>query len=132
MITDPIASPRKYDKFYSEKFIWMPSSFLATSMAYLSPDMQPPTVTAPHPERRGCGGPPASFVYCNFNKQLKFDPTIFRDWLHILKKVPNSVLCLLENPRDSVSYIESFVRSVDPSLVSRVRFQGSSMILLLL
>lgn len=124
MITDPVASPRRYEQFYSEKFIWLPSSFLATSMAYLQPDMQPPSVDPPHPERRGCGGAPASFVYCNFNKQLKFDPHVFREWLQILQSVPDSVLCLLENPRDSIPFIESFVAEFDSSLKSRVRFQG--------
>jgi predicted O-linked N-acetylglucosamine transferase (SPINDLY family) len=125
MITDPVASPRKYERFYSEKFIWLPSSFLATSMAYLEPDMPPPRAEPPlSPGRLGCGGEPAAFVYCNFNKQLKFDPHVFGEWLRILRAVPGSVLCLLENPADSVPFIRRFVGEADPRLVSRVRFQG--------
>ena len=122
MITDPVASPRKYERFYSEKFIWLPSSFLATSMAYLEPHMSPPSVAAPQPGALGCGGEAASFVYCNFNKQLKFDPHVFVEWLRILQAVPDSVLCLLENPKDSIPFIQNFVTEIDSKLVSRVRF----------
>ena len=124
MITDPVASPRKYEEFYPEKFIWLPSSFLATSMAYLEPEMKPPSVAPPHPEKFGCGGAPASFVYCNFNKQLKFDPLVFTEWLKILQSVPGSVLCLLENPKDAMPFIRSFISDFDPDLNKRVRFQG--------
>jgi protein O-GlcNAc transferase len=35
-------------------------------------------------------------VYCNFNRHRKFDPVIFRAWLVILKRVPQSVLWLLD------------------------------------
>lgn len=130
MITDPVASPRKYEQFYSEKFIWLPSSFLATSMAYLQPHMQPPSVAASNPGALGCGGAAASFVYCNFNKQLKFDPHVFSQWLHILQEVPDSVLCLLENPKDSIPFIRSFVADIDPGLTSRVRFLRKSLLML--
>ena len=130
MITDPVASPRKYERFYSEKFIWLPSSFLATSMAYLEPDMHPPSEEPPSsPGQLGCGGAPASFVYCNFNKQLKFDPHVFREWLEILETVPDSILCLLENPTDSIPFIHKFVEEFNPRLVSRVRFQGKMIIM---
>lgn len=49
-ISDEISSPVHYRKYYSEKLILMPHAFLATSMAYLEPDMQPPARATPTPE----------------------------------------------------------------------------------
>lgn len=74
------------------------------------------------PASNGCGGLPASFVYCNFNKHLKFSPDVMRSWLTILQNVDDSVLCLLHNPQDSEKYLMSFVNDFDESLASRVRF----------
>ena len=71
-----------------------------------------------------CGGNrTASFVYCNFNKHLKFSPHMFRQWLRILQAVEGSVLCLLENPYESIPYMTQFIRRVDESLLDRVRWQ---------
>jgi hypothetical protein len=67
---------------------------------------------------------PASFVFCNFNKHLKFSPSVFRAWLEILQAVDDSILCLLENPADSIKYLMHFIESFDKNLLSRVRFQG--------
>jgi hypothetical protein len=39
------------------------------------------------------------------------------------QEVNNSMLCLLENPAESISYIHEFVAAYDPKLVDRVRFQ---------
>jgi hypothetical protein len=38
-----------------------------------------------NPQLNGCGGLPADFVYCNFNKHLKFSPDVFLSWLTILQ-----------------------------------------------
>jgi hypothetical protein len=58
-------------------------------MAYLEPHIKPPTLTRPpgskDPKVNGCGGEFAQFVYCNFNKHLKFSPDTFNGWLNILE-----------------------------------------------
>ena len=51
-ISDAVSSPEEYWKYYSEKLILMPHAFLATSMAYLGPDMTPPSRETPSPEVR--------------------------------------------------------------------------------
>ena len=43
--------------------------------------------------------------------------------LRCRQDVPGSVLCLLENPKDSIEHLHKFTKSFDPSLVDRVRFQ---------
>lgn len=57
-------------------------------MPYLEPHISPPTlVRAPgsDPKLNGCGGEPVEFVYCNFNKHLKFSPDTFAGWLNVLE-----------------------------------------------
>ncbi len=128
IVTDKIASPLSFEQYYSEKFIYMPNSFLANSFAYQHPHMSPPVLQLEKenmPALNGCGGKPASFVYCSFNKHLKIDPHLFARWMLILEDVEDSVLCLLEYPVESKANIYSFVGSLgmDPSLKKRVRFQ---------
>jgi protein O-GlcNAc transferase len=124
-VSDPVASPPEMHQFHTEKLILMPHTFFVNSFAYQEPHLERPPEIIPsskQPAVFGCGGPPASFVYCNFNKHLKFDPDTFRAWLKVLKNVDGSVLCLLEFPAESKENIVEFVESFDPDLPSRVRF----------
>lgn len=123
IVTDAVASPLEYEEFYSEKFLHMPHSFIVNSFSYLEPEIMPPLLSAPtSPQQTGCGGPPASFVFCNFNKQLKFDPIVFRLWMETIQEVKGSVLCLQENPKDSIRYLNYFIKNFNSSLQSRVRY----------
>jgi Glycosyl transferase family 41 len=147
---DPVASPVEYSKFYSEKFIYMPNSFLANSFAYQQPDMKIASMVLPkndNPSKNRCGimldignsngdddddGDSAnlspkslekeSFIFCNFNKQLKFDPDLFSHWLDTLQAVDNSYLCLLENPKESKEFITEFTKNHSPNLVKRIGY----------
>lgn len=56
-----------------------------------------------------------SFVYCNFNKFLKNNPETMMSWLRILDEIPDSILCLLQNPREGVANIRQFVTEVGTS-----------------
>ena len=55
---------------------------------------------------------------------------MFKIWLNIIKAVDNSVLCLLENPHESIPYIMQFVQQYDETLMDRVKFQRKCRILL--
>ena len=127
LIADEIAIPLEYIQYYTESMLYMPHSFLATSFAYQRPHLtDPPRVHDPYnnPQMNACGrSTPASFVYCNFNKHLKFSPHMFKIWLQTLESVDNSILCLLENPSDSIPYINEFVKNYNETLMDRVRFQ---------
>jgi protein O-GlcNAc transferase len=126
MVSDPISSPIEYEHIYSEKILYMPNSFLANSFAHQVPEMSLPQYELDeedNPPHNGCGGEPASFVFCSFNKHLKIEPSLFAVWLNILQQVPDSVLCLLEYPVESKGNIWKFVSELDPALKKRVRFQ---------
>ncbi len=127
MIGDVVVAPPRMQHLYTEKFVYLPHCFLANSMSYMGPHISPPTLKRPpggDPNKNGCGGLPAEFVYCNFNKHVKFRPDTFRAWLEILQSVDDSILCLLENPADSIKYLIHFIESFDRTLLSRVRFQS--------
>lgn len=88
IITDVVTTPPRLASLYTEKFIYLPHCFLANSMAYLEPHITPPTLSRPpgsDPKLNGCGGDPVEFVYCNFNKHLKFSPDTFSGWLNVLE-----------------------------------------------
>jgi protein O-GlcNAc transferase len=121
-ISDNTTTPKRYRKYFSEKMILVPYTLLATSMAYLGPEMKPPSRTSSRPEMNGCHGSPSSFTYCNMNKHMKFTPDLFKEWVKILETVPNSVLCLLENPPQAQESIRDFLSRLNNSLQGRVRY----------
>jgi protein O-GlcNAc transferase len=53
------------------------------------------------PKRKDYGLPEDKFIFANFNQLYKIDPHTFSIWMNILKRVPNSVLWLLEYPADA-------------------------------
>ena len=141
---DLIASPVEYGSFYSEKFIYMPHSFLANSFAYQQPDMKTASLILSekdNPSSNKCNIMPniddgdddddgdgdgdensRSFVFCNFNKHLKFDPDLFTHWLKTLQTVKNSYLCLLQNPEESKEFLTEFVKDYSPNLVKKIGY----------
>ena len=138
---DPVASPVEYGKFYSEKFIYMPHSFLANSFAHQHPDMQLSSVTLPkdddpasnkcnimvdvdndHGDKSSSSPSKEPFIFCNFNKHLKFDPDLFTHWLDTVEAVENSYLCLLENPDESKEFITEFTKNHSPNLIKRIGY----------
>mmetsp|Transcript_17333 Transcript_17333/g.50377 ORF Transcript_17333/g.50377 Transcript_17333/m.50377 type:complete len:471 (-) Transcript_17333:398-1810(-) len=126
IVTDKITSPPALaDDLYVENFIYMPNHFFSKGHA-MQKEVKDPTYgykRAERPYKLGTGSPvenrcmapdgvgPAkpSFVFCNFNKFLKNNPDTFRSWLRILRDVPDSMLCLLENPVEGVPHLRRFV-----------------------
>jgi predicted O-linked N-acetylglucosamine transferase (SPINDLY family) len=77
--------------YYSEKVIWLPDSYQVNDGKRLISDK---TFT-----RAECGLPETGFVFCCFNNNYKILPHTFDVWMQILKRVPDSILWLLEgNP----------------------------------
>jgi Glycosyl transferase family 41 len=115
----------------------MPHSFLANSFSYQQPDMSLPQLQLPkndNPSYNRCDlpldeeediegdGTNGKFIFCNFNKHLKFDPDLFTHWLQTLKAVKNSYLCLLETPVESKENLWAFASDFHPDLADRIGF----------
>lgn len=124
IFSDKVTSPPHLaDKLYTEKIIYMPNHFFSKGHA-IQKEVKVPTLHyAPRtsdeyelgkgsPQENRCMAQSAeepSFVFCNFNKFLKNNPRTVRSWIRILREVPGSILCLLENPDTGVVYLRKFI-----------------------
>lgn len=72
----------------------------------------------PRPRRSDYGLPEGKFLFANFNQLYKIDPKIFRTWMSILQRVPDSVLWLQESPPAAV-----------PALRYRITLHGGGLML---
>jgi len=148
VITDPIVTPPHLQSQFVEHLIYMPHHFFCKSHAMHPQDISPPTIHyEPSPKDDdtneyqyvlGTGSPQynacttgrndVDFVFCDFNKFLKFNPPTMDAWISILEQVPNSMLCLMENPKEAVPTLQSYIRqksynsSSTKSIVDQVVF----------
>lgn len=136
IVTDQVVSPLELEHHYAEKFIYMPHHFFCKGHRMQSevippaldykPKRDPYVIGTGSPQENNCNRKKSksqtSFVYCNFNKFLKFSPAMFRTWLQILEQVPDSSLCLLAYPMEGVTNLLSFVYDYNESLMDRVGF----------
>jgi predicted O-linked N-acetylglucosamine transferase (SPINDLY family) len=90
LIADQTLIPPESRQHYSEKIVYLPNSFQATSR------IQPSEKIYTRAQERL---PEQAFVYCCFSNGYKIAPAIFDVWMRILQRVEGSVLWLLEgNP----------------------------------
>ena len=122
IFSDKVTSPPELDYLYTEKIIYLPNHFFSKGHAVQN-EVLPPSYEyekVKRPYQLGTGSPQENrcmatgikkpkFVFCNFNKFLKNNPETMRSWIRILREVPDSILCLLENPQTGVNYLRRFV-----------------------
>ncbi|CAK0749777.1 protein O-GlcNAc transferase [Gammaproteobacteria bacterium] len=90
IIADRFLIPQNEERYYSEKPLHMPHVFQVSDRR---------RIAAEKPSRQNCGLPAEGFVFCSFNNNFKFTQEMFRVWMNILRRVPESVLWLLaDNP----------------------------------
>jgi protein O-GlcNAc transferase len=108
LITDPVYIPPGSPQAGGENLLYLPDSFMATSH---------PPVAVRQWTRAEAGLPDAGFVFANFNSHYKFEPTLFAIWMRLLKRVPGSVLWLLQGTPTSTANLrrEAQMRGVDPA-----------------
>jgi len=85
-ITDRFVTPPETQKYFSEKFLYMPNSFF--------PANRTQNIAKVAPSRHACGLPDHGFVFCCFNKSYKLSPQVFSVWMRLLRAVAGSVLWL--------------------------------------
>ncbi len=85
LIADKIVLPEMYAKCYSEKIIYLPC-YQVTTYSHLPYESEW--------NKKKCGLPENSFIFCSFNQPYKFDSDLFTIWMKLLKKKKNSVLWL--------------------------------------
>ncbi|MDB2415438.1 hypothetical protein N9W34_06675, partial [Rickettsiales bacterium] len=99
IITDEIVTPPDIQKFYNEKFYYMPNSYQANDDKLQISDKE---IT--HKDENL---PEDAFIFCCFNQAMKIDPLMFESWMRILKNVDNSVLWLFgDNMHEGENLVE--------------------------
>jgi predicted O-linked N-acetylglucosamine transferase (SPINDLY family) len=113
LITDRLAAPEELRAYFTEKFVWMPHSGMATD------DRQP--IAAGPVHRADFGLPEKAFVFCAFNSFWKIDAELFESWMTILREVPHALLWL---PGGNAEAARNLVRAAERCGVAagRLRF----------
>jgi protein O-GlcNAc transferase len=86
IIADATIIPPGYERYYTEKVVRMPHTFLPTDGSMPRPEK--------FPSRAEAGLPETGFVFCSFNNSYKISPEIFAVWMRLLHAVEGSVLWL--------------------------------------
>ena len=86
MIADGVVIPRVLQRWYVERIIYLPGSFM--------PFDSRSAIAGRLFKREELDLPPAGFVFCCFNTCSKFTPEVFDCWMRVLKRTENSVLWL--------------------------------------
>ena len=89
IIGDKILIPKKNYKYFSEKVLNMPNSFL--------PGPEKLNISKKDFTRKSVNLPEKSFVFGSFNNSYKITPEMFAAWMKILNLTKDSVLWLLNN-----------------------------------
>jgi len=120
IIADKTTIPEKNQKYFSEKIIYMPDTFLISDS---SKKISEKTFT-----REELGLPKEAFVFCCFNQLFKLSPEIFNIWMNLLKSINNSVLWILPQNESAANnlYKEATLRNVDPKRIIFAKYMKMS------
>eukprot|EP00245_Coleochaete_scutata_P005975 TRINITY_DN2002_c0_g3_i1.p1 TRINITY_DN2002_c0_g3~~TRINITY_DN2002_c0_g3_i1.p1 ORF type:complete len:980 (-),score=185.90 TRINITY_DN2002_c0_g3_i1:691-3630(-) len=105
LVTDEVVSPPEFAHLYSEKLVYVPHCYFVNDYKQTNRDCLDATNA---PSRKDVGLPEDKFIFCCFNQLYKMDPSIFKTWCNILKKVTNSALWLLRFPAAGESHLRAF------------------------
>jgi protein O-GlcNAc transferase len=89
IITDKIVTPENKQSYYSEKFLYLPSTYQVNDGIKYTKIKD--ILKSDH------GLPDDSIVLSCFNQSFKIDKIIFKSWISILKKLPATYLWILED-----------------------------------
>ena len=108
ILADEILISENEKKYYGEKVICLPNCYQANPK-----DLE---ISNEKISRLDFGLPENKIVFCNFNSSYKITPTTFNIWTNIMKKIPDSVLWLMDSEGNSTSeniWKEAEKRSID-------------------
>lgn len=90
LIADEYIIPYGAEHHYSERVLRLPTCYQPNDRKR---ERVPPLA------RRAYGLPENAFVFCCFNQAVKIVPEVFARWMSLLRRVPGSVLWILEENR---------------------------------
>lgn len=109
IIADKVVVPKAHIPYFSEKIVYMPHCYQANDNTQ--------KISERRFQRREFNIPKDVFAFCSFSTHYKIEPIMFDCWTRILKRVPRSVLCLVEGGRTTQTNLKKELanRSVDQS-----------------
>ena len=110
LLTDKIVTPIKHQPFYTEKFLFLPNCY------QINDGISNFSKTKATKKQHGL--PEKDFILACFNQSFKLDKSIFDCWIEILKKLPNSVLWVLE---DNEIAKKNLCQYIEKSLINKKR-----------
>lgn len=101
IITDQTVTPLSQQKYYTEKFLYMPRTYQVNDgeRIYLNKKLT---------SKKDHGLPETSLILSCFNQSFKIDKLMFNCWIDILNKVNDAYLWLLEDNEISKNNIYSY------------------------
>lgn len=111
MLTDAVVTTPEDQRDYAERLVFLPNCFQPNDWTQ-EVDESPVT-------RAEFGLPDEAFVFSCFNNHFKLEPYVYDIWMRILRRVPNSVLWLLElnSPMARNLRREAQARGVSPERI---------------
>lgn len=108
LIADDVVAPTAHADDYSEELVRLPHCY--------QPNDSRRQIGEETPSRAALGLPRDAFVFCCFNNPAKIAPEVFDVWMHLLRRLPDSVLWLLdENPAATQQLgLHAENRGIDP------------------
>lgn len=114
IIVDEMVVPPAHQKFYTEKFVYLPDCYQANDNLL---EISDEVITK---EEEGL--PEDKFIFCSFNQTYKVEPVMFDVWMNILKRVPESVLWLYSGSayRDGLA-VDNLMKEAEKRRVDKSR-----------
>ena len=109
LIADYFIVPEESDRFYTERVLKLPHSYLPRDSSVIA--------TAVTPNRVDFGLPSTGTVFCSFNHDYKINPQLFDVWMKLLRSNDGAVLWLMQLNDDAHTNLrrEAEFRGVDPA-----------------
>ena len=93
IIADKIIIPETKKNNYSEKVIYLNNCY--------QPNIDERDISKKILKKSDFNLPENKLIYCNFNTSYKITPEMFKTWMEILNKVPNSIFWIYSNNKST-------------------------------
>lgn len=107
VVADPVVLPEELTPYFSEKPLYVEGSFLPR-VSYAAKDS--------HMSRSQFGIPQQAFAMGALGNTYKITPQIFEVWMRLLKRIPDAVICLIDDNKAGTASLraQALMQGVSP------------------
>lgn len=122
LITDRHVLPAELADGFTEKLVFLPNSYQVNAYALDQRERAKLWENRPEATENNDGDDSDAFIFVNFNKVDKVEPSVFAMWMAIMRRVPKSVLLLLDSAKKESERVTS--REMKNNIVREAEAQG--------